>query len=149
MSEEGEWALLACGLLATLILLLYFRARAHAKHLHNHIDRKIDVVHQAVGDVKVAVEGSRQEAEEAAKERRAETGYLTAVVEGARKDSATAAEGIRTAQHASDAAAALRGDKSKDALKGFQLTIWRQWTEALKSKFGRSHDPEPPTPEGQ
>lgn len=123
MISEWKWALACTVFLAALIVLLYCRARAQAKHQHEHIDRKIDVVHQAVGDVRIAVEGSR-------------------------KDAASAAEGIRTAQHASDQAAALRGDKSREALKGFQVTIWRQWAEALKSKFGRNHDPDPPPPDG-
>jgi ABC-type nickel/cobalt efflux system permease component RcnA len=64
---------------------------------------------------------------------RVETGYLRAAVEG-----------MRAALHASDEAAALRGDKSKDALKGFQLSIWRQFTERLRASFNKNHTNDPP-----
>lgn len=133
MTEEGKWALLACTSLAALIILLYFRARAHAKYLHEITHRKIDVVHQAVGDVKIAVEGSRQEASEATNERRTETGYLTAMVEGARKESAAAAAGIRTALHASDEAGALEGEKGRAQIKQAQSTFFRHVLEFIKA----------------
>jgi len=133
MSEEAKWALLACGSLAALIVLLYFRARAHAKFLHGHIDRKIDVVHQKVEDVKVAVEGSRLEAEDATLKARAHAGYLTAMVEGSRKDAAKAVEGMRTALHDSDAAAALEGEKNRSQNKLFQSTFFRHVLEFMKS----------------
>lgn len=142
MSEEAQWALLACFSLAALIVLLYFRSRVHAKHLHNHISRKIDVVQKAVDDATVAVDGSRQEAAQATKERRAETGYLTAMVEGSRKDAAKAVEGMRTAMHDNAEAAALQGKKNQEESKRFQSGIFRQVAEWLKL-VGGDHKDEP------
>lgn len=147
--EDWKWTLACTSFLAALVLLLYLRARRHSKFQHEHIDRKLGIVHQAVGEVKTAVEGSRLEAAIETKERRAETRYLTAVVEGARKDSAAAAQGLRTAQLASDEAASLRGDKAKESLKGFQLSIWQQFAEFLKSKFNHTKEPQAPPSGGR
>lgn len=70
--------------------------------------------------------------------------YLRAMVEGSRKDSASAAEGMRTAIHASEEAAALRAEKAHDSTKEFQLSIWQQFAEFLKTRFGRNHNHKPP-----
>lgn len=144
MSDEAQWALITCVFLAALIVLLYFRARAHAKNEHNHIARKIDVVNKAVADATVAVDGSRQEAAIATRERRAETGYLTAMVEGSRKDAAKASEGVRTALHASDQATALEGAKTRDSTKLHLSTIFRHVVDLLKFGLpkGENHKPE-------
>lgn len=146
MDSNWRWILLSLGVLAGLILLLYFRTRRYIKRRHNHIALKIDAVHQKVATVQTAVEEGRREAHHATLGARESAGYLTAMAEGARKDANAAAEGIRTAQHASDAAAALREAKVRDSLKEFQAKIWRQFAEFLKSKFGRNHDPPPDEP---
>lgn len=152
MNSEWMWGLACIGFAGLLIVLLYLRERSHIKRRHNHIAGKIDAVHEKVDAVKSIVEGTRLEAKIAATETRSQTGYIAGMVEGARKDANTAAEGIRTAQHASDEAAELRGDTSLDALKGFQLTIWQHFTELIKKAahdavraiLGKNHDPPKP-----
>lgn len=139
--SEWMWGLICLGFSGALIVLLYLRERAHIKCRHNHIAGKIDIVQQKVEDVKNAVEGSRQEAAQAIRERRAETGYLTAMVEGSRKDSAAAVEGVRTAMHDNAAAAALQGKKNQEESKRFQSGIFRQVAEWLKF-VGKDHKDE-------
>lgn len=138
--SEWKWTMVALGFLAALIVLLYFRARAQAKFLHNHINRKIDVVQKTVGEVKIVVSDTRQEARIATQGTREETMYLRAMVEGARKDSASAAEGMRTALHASEEASELRGEKDRSQNKFFQSVIFRQVAEWLKFVGGNHKD---------
>lgn len=160
MIGEWKWALACTAFLAALIVLLYFRARAQAHHKLDHMDRKIDGVQQAVGDVKSAVEISRQQVLGDSADRRAETRYLAAMVEGHRKEASAAAEGIRTALHASDQKADRREEQSGVALKGFQLTIFRQFLDLIKkavdeavrialAKLGKNQDPPPPDGNGE
>jgi len=119
----------------TIVVLasIWGLARLIRRH-HWHIRGKLDEHHLATHAKLDAI--SEQEVIEQRTadmqhlDERVEAGYLRAAVDG-----------MRAALHASDEAAALRGDKSKDALKGFQLSIWRQFTERLRATFDKNHDP--------
>lgn len=139
--SEWLWGLICLGFSGALIILLYLRERAHIKCRHNHIAGKIDIVQQKVEAVHSIVEESRQDARIASIGARESTGYLTAMVEGARKDSAAAVEGVRTAMHDNAAAAALQGKKNQEESKRFQSGIFRQVAEWLKF-VGRDHKDE-------
>lgn len=130
------------GTLVVVLLIgtLWWWLHRRDSLLQEKLDEHHLATHATLDEIAVKALGAEIKSDEQYREARAAAGYVREMVEGGRRDIANAAEGIRTAQHASNEAAELRGDKAQDALKGFQLTIWQQFAQFLKTKFNNKKD---------